>query len=180
MWWKREPPQRMIDNLILANISNGLAFPHDDVCYFQSQHGHSWKNGYFRIDAMPLRAVIHLMLGRTVTIIDATRRHKKLTDAFKFGVPTWCIVYNHAICQKVDKVCLWQTKEMETAAHSTLHEKLIQTIRKLAKYYQPTKPAVIGDNIKLVCHQNFMADDKPKRIQEIILTQIWRRNNETV
>jgi len=157
--------------MILANISNGLAFPHDSVCYFQSQYGHNWKVGYFRIDAMPLDAIIHLLKGGEITIVDATRRHKKLTDAFKFGVPTWCLVFNRAINKRVNKVCDWQTKEMEILSNNGVHEKLIQTIRKLAKYYEPIKPAIIGDNIKLICHQNFSADDKPKRIQQLLTTR---------
>lgn len=154
--------------MILANISNGLAFDHDEVCYFQSQHGHNCKMGYFRIDAMPYRAIIHLMKGGEITIVDATRHGKPLTDAQKFGVVTWCLIYNRAIRKKVDKVCSWQKREMEIVASNGIHEKLIQTIRKLAKYYNPTRPAVIGDNVRLVCHHGFIADDNVKRLKEMI------------
>ena len=154
--------------LTLANISNGLAFPHDDVCYFQSQHGHNCKIGYFRIDAMPLKAIIHLLKGGTITIIDATRHGKLITDAQKFGVVSWCLIFNRAIRKKVDKVCHWQTKEMEIVASNGIHKKLIQTIRKLAKYFGSTKPAIINDNIKLICHHGFIADDNVKRLRELI------------
>jgi len=126
--------------MILANISNGLVFPHDDVCYFQSTHGHKCKMGYFRIDAMPLRAIIHLLRGGNLTIVDATQHHKLLTDAQKFGIATWILVYNRAIRKRIDQVCPWQTREMEMVASSNIHKKLIKTIRKLAKYYQPLNP----------------------------------------
>lgn len=154
--------------MILANISNGLAFPHDGTCYFQSNHGHNCKMGYFRIDAMPLDAIIHLMKGGEITVVDATRHGKLYTDAQKFGVATWALIYNRAIRKKADKVCAWQTKEMEAVASNGVHEKLIETIRKLARYYDPVKPAIIGDNIKLVCHHGFIADDNVKRLKEMI------------
>ncbi len=157
--------------MILANISNGLAFPYDDVCYFQSQHGHNAKMGYFRIDAMPYKAIIHLMRGGEITIIDATRRHKKLSDALKFGVPMWCLVYNRAINKRGLTVCPWQTKEMESISQNGVHEASIHSIKKLAKYYDPQKPAIIGDNIHLQCHQGFIADDKPMRLKELIQCQ---------
>jgi hypothetical protein len=153
--------------MILANISNGLAFPHDDVSFFQSQHGHNCKMGYFRLDAMPYRAIIHLMKGEEIVIVDATRRHKPLTDAQKFGVVTWALVYNRAIGCKV-KVCAWQTPEMGRVALSHIHAKAVQTLRHLAKYYNPRRPAIIGDNVKLVCHQGFVADDNVGRIKNLI------------
>jgi hypothetical protein len=100
--------------LRLANISNGLHFPHDDVCCFQSQHAHRRSLGYFRIDAMPYRAVIHLLRGGVVEIIDATHKSKLLSEALRHGVPTWCIVMNRAM--KFDyqnvRVCGWQTRDM--------------------------------------------------------------------
>jgi hypothetical protein len=151
--------------LVLANISNGLAFPHDEVCLFQSNHGHNCKMGYFRLDAMPYSAVIHLMKGGEVTIVDATRHGKLYTDAQKFGVATWCMVYNRSIRKKVGKVCAWQTKEMEVVASNGIHTKLVETIRKLARYYNPTRPTIIGDNVKLICHHGFIADDNVERLR---------------
>lgn len=146
--------------LALANISNGLIFHHDDVCFFQSTHGHHAKMGYFRLDAMPWSAVIYLMLGGEVTIVDATQHSKSMTDAQKFGVPTWCMVYNRAIRIKAERVCDWQTPAMIRVASSNIHKKLIHSIRKLAKYYNPTRPAVINQNVYFVCHRNFKYDDK--------------------
>jgi hypothetical protein len=151
----------------LANISNGLAFPHDDVCYFQSQYGHHCDRcGYFRLDSMPYRAVLHLLHGGTVTIVDGTRRHKPLTDALRYGVPTWCLVFNRAIGRR-ERVCEWQTPEMERVANSDMHDALKSTIRKLSHIFPPTRSAIIGDNILLECHQGCIFDDKPRRLAEV-------------
>ncbi len=160
--------------LTLANIRNGLAFPHDDVCYFQSQYGHKAKLGYFRIDSMPYRAVIHLLMGKELKIVDATRRHKLLTDALKFGVPTWCLVFNRSLGKtyRSIKVCDWETPEMRRLAHHTdIHESSIDSIRKLIHLYGYTKPAIIGDNILLECHQAFVADDQIERLRKLICEQ---------
>lgn len=146
--------------LMLANISNGLVFPHDGVCFFMSTYGHHAKLGYFRIDAMPWSAVIHLMNNGEIAIIDATRGDKSLTDAQRYGVPTWCMVYNRAIRAKSDRVCDWETDAMRRVASSNYHKKLIRSIRKLAKYYRPTRPAVIGQNVHLICHRRFQFDDR--------------------
>lgn len=154
--------------MILANISNGLPYQHDEVCHFQSNHGHNAKCGYFRIDAMPYSAIIALLKGEQITIIDATRRHKKLTDAQKFGIPTWCLVFNRAIGKRKVKVCSWQTPEMLKVSHSDIHKPLVQSIRKLMKYYGVICPAIINENIILSCHQNFIADDNPKRMRQLL------------
>lgn len=152
--------------MILANISNGLVFPHDDICYFQSCWGHHKSLGYFRIDSMPFSAIIALLKGDNITIVDATRRHKHFTDAQKYGVPTWCLVFNRALGLKKVHVCDWATREMIETAHSPIHKPTVQTIRKLVKIYGYIKPAVIGDNVKLVCHKGAEWDDKPKRIKD--------------
>jgi hypothetical protein len=165
--------------MILANISNGLAFPHDEVCYFQSTYGHKCKSGYFRIDSMPLKAVIHLLCGGELNIVDATQHNKPMTDAQKFGVATWCLVYNRAIRQRIDKVCSWQTRDMERVASSNIHKKLIKTIRKLAKYYPTSSPAVIGENVSLICFRNFTGDDKPEHIREKIRRRYEQKSTDT-
>jgi len=156
----------------LANMMNGFAFPpYDDICYFQSCYGHHASYGYFRIDAMPIKAVLHLLHGGNVTIVDATRKWKPLSDALKFGVPTWCIVFNRALNfegSRHIKVCDWQTPEMKKVALSKIHKPLVQTIRKLVKVFGYQKPAIIGDSVLLECHQGAIFDDKPKRLKEII------------
>lgn len=157
--------------MILANISNGLVYEHDDVCHFQSNYGHSAKKGYFRIDSMPYSAVIHLLKGGTITIRDATANNKGLTDGLKYGVPTWCIVFNRAINGKGSrhiKVCDWQTPEMKRAALDAKHRPLVQSIRKLIKLYGFRYHAIIGRNVILECERRINFDDKPKRIKELI------------
>lgn len=154
--------------MILANMSNGLVFKHDDVCHFQSNFGHSARNGYFRIDSMPYSGVIHLLKGGTITIVDATTHNKKLTDGLKYGVPTWCIVFNRALDFKGSrhiKVCDWQTKEMKGVALSDLHHKTVRTIRKLIKIYGYKRPAIIGENVILECERLVNFDDKPGAIR---------------
>ena len=158
--------------LQLANMMNGLAYPPwDDVCYFQSCYGHHASYGYFRIDAMPFKAVIQLLQGGKITIIDATRKQKALSDALKFGVPTWCLVFNRAINSKESrqaKVCDWQTPEMKHVALNNLHKPLVQTIRKLIKVYGYRTPAVIGKNVILECHPGATFDDEPNKLKEIL------------
>jgi len=154
--------------LRLANLSNGIAFPHDDVCYFQSNHGHNCKMGYFRHDAMPPQAIIHLLTGGEITIVDATAKNKSLTDAQKFGVPTFCLVFNRAIKRRDIKVCSWQTREMEKVAYADIHKKLVQTIRKLVRIYGHSGPITIGQKMKFVCHAGFPMDDKPALLAEAI------------
>ena len=153
----------------LANIRNGLAFPHDDVCNFQSNHGHHMSCGYFRIDAMPYRAVIHLLQGGDITVIDATRGKKMMTDAQKWGLATWCGVFNRAIRVHVPP-CEWLTPAMQFVISSNKHKPLIQSIRKLAAIYGSTRPAVVFDNVLLECHQAFAADDHAKRLAKEIYT----------
>lgn len=152
----------------LANMMNGLAYPpYDGVCYFQSCYGHHASYGYFRLDSMPFDAVIHLLRGGQLIVIDATRKNKPLSDALKFGVPTWCLVFNRALRRRDVKVCNWQTPEMKRVALQN-HKPLVHTIRKLIKIYNFQKPAVIGDNIHLECHQKISFDDKPNMLKEIM------------
>jgi hypothetical protein len=112
--------------------------------------------------------LVKLLSGNKIIIIDATRTHKSLTDALKFGVPTFCIVFNRAIRQREIQVCPWETREMRKVAFSKIHKPLVQTIRKLVNIYGFASPLVINDQISLECHQGFIADDKPKRLQKLI------------
>lgn len=151
----------------LANMCNGLVYAHDDICYFQSQYGHKCHLGYFRIDSMPYSAIKALLTGDSITIIDATRKRKLYTDAQKFGVPTWCLVFNRAIGYRDLKVCEWQTPEMRGVAMSDFHSPMIQSIRKLQKIYGCQEPAIIGKNIIIECHQDAVFDDKPALLREL-------------
>jgi len=155
-----------------ANISNGLAFPHDNVCMFKSTHGHNYKMGYFRIDAMPYSAVIELLKGNQIKIIDATHHSKPLTDGLKYGLTTWTLVFNRALGYDI-KVAPWQTKEMRKVSRRNGDvKKLVRTIRGLNKLFGNKGPAIIGDNIYIECHQNFKYDDK----MEIF----YKKDNENV
>ena len=150
----------------LANVRNGLAYPHDGLCYFQSNHGHHAADGYFRIDAMPLDAVRLLLLGGQVVIVDAGRADR-LTDALRFGVPTWCAVFNRAIQARIHSTCPWFTSDMLHAAWSARQRPLKQTIRKLAEVYGASRPAVVGKNILLECHR-CDHDDRPEVLRAAI------------
>lgn len=144
----------------IANATNGLAFPpFDSVAMFLSTHGHNCRFGYFRIDAMPYLAVVELLRGNSILMVDATPHNKELTDAFKFGLTTWCIVFNRAIHME-PKVALWQTKDIWRNGHSVKFRPLVQRIRRLACIYNPVKPAVIGENVLLEVHRNFTLDDR--------------------
>lgn len=148
----------------IANATNGLAFPpFDAVSMFLSTHGHNYQFGYFRIDAMPYIAVIELLEGNQILMVDATQHNKELPDAFKFGLTTWCIVFNRAIRQEL-RVANWQTREMWLNGHSARFKPLVQRIRRLAEIYHPSCPAILGDNVLVEVHRNFELDDKPCEI----------------
>ena len=150
--------------LRIANATNGLAFPpFDAVSMFLSTHGHNYKFGYFRFDAMPYLAVIELLSGGAVVMVDATPHDKELTDAFKFGLTSWCVVFNRAIHKEV-QVASWQTREIWRNGHDCRFKPLVQRIRRLALIYPPSKPAVMGDNVLCEVHRNFKLDDKPSEI----------------
>ena len=171
------------NNLVLANISNGLAFPPcDDYCYFQSNYAHHAKTGYFAHNSISWKAIIHLLQAGDITIIDATRRHKPLSDALAKGCVVFALVFNRAIGTKEVrkiKTVSWQTPEMVRVANSAVHKPMVATIRKLIKYYGWAKPAIIGDNVKLICHQGFIADDKPERLKKLLTkpTQVNKVND---
>ena len=117
---------------------------------------------------MPHIAVLHLLRGRAITVIDATQHDKPLTDAQKFGVPTWCLVFNRAILKKDVRVCEWETSHMRSAANWSTHKPLVQTIRKLANLYGHTEPAVIGKNVRLLCMNNVTFDGKIEEMKKAL------------
>jgi hypothetical protein len=159
--------------LRIANATNGLAFPpFDDVSMFLSTHGHHYKQGYFRIDAMPYRAVIHLLLGGAIKIVDASPSGKLLCSSFRNGVTTWCLVFNRAAHIYDLQVAEWQTIHHRAAAHSKKHSPLCQRIRRLIEVYGFKKPAIIGDNVLLEMHNNFELDDKPAELGKILCVPV--------
>lgn len=154
----------MMGRMVLANASNGLIYPHDGVCWFQSQHGHHKAQGYFRADAMPWSAVIHMLLGGELEIVDGTT-DGKLSDALRMGVPTWCLVFNRALGMYRTRVCDWQTRDMVEVARSNRHRPTAQAIRRLSIIYGWSGPAIVGSNVRLTCHRCWH-DDKPAMIAQ--------------
>jgi hypothetical protein len=151
--------------LRLANLSNGLAFPpRDGVCHFQSQHGHHYP--YLREGAMPLDAVVHLLRGGRLLVVDGTRRRTGLPDALRTGVPTWCRVYNRALGDRHGPpVCAWETPDIRRAALETCQRPTVQTIRKLIRLFGPGPRAVVGETVLYEVHRNICVDDRPARIR---------------
>lgn len=146
----------------IANATNGLRYePYDEVSMFLSTHGHNYKMGYFRIDAMPYKAVIHLLKGGHITMVDATPSDKQLPDAFKFGMTTWALVFNRALRSRV-RFAPWVTREMVRCANSKTHYKLIQRIRRLMAICGSVKPLIYGDNVFFEVHRQVDFDDKPE------------------
>lgn len=162
----------------LANISNGLCFPHDDVCRFQSNHGHNWKIGYFDVDAMPWSAVIRLLRGESIRVIDATGKKKPLTDGLKYGLTTWAMAFNRGLGRTNTFIAPWSTREMALAAYqSEPARKVAHGVRRLSRIYGHSPHLMLvmpigglvyngWPTIFVDCVSNFMYDDKPEKIRE--------------
>jgi hypothetical protein len=149
----------------IANASNGLMFPpYTDVSNFMSTHAHHKTDGYFRMDAMPYSAIISLLRGQHITLIDATTKTHGYPDAFKYGVPTFCLVFNRAIGFKRESVCAWQTKDMIEVAHSNFHNKLKERIRHLNNIFGNNGAIKIGEAIFFEVHYRYVYDDKPMQM----------------
>jgi len=118
---------------------------------------------------MPYDAVIHLLQGGEITIIDGSS-HNRMPDALKFGVTTWALVFNRAGHVYDVKVAPWQTMEMLRTAHSNIHRPYVNNLRKLIKYYGWSGGVKIGDGerVQLEVHKNIKYDDKPEIIREQI------------
>ena len=155
---------------IYANACNGFAFPHDDVCYFMSTHGHSRSFGYFRIDAMPHSGILRLLRGEPIRVVDATQHDKPLTDGLRYGLTTFALVFNRALRRREVSVAPWQTPHMQAAAWSATHRPLVNRIRRFAAVVGDSGPILIGDGqlIEVECHQRFGMDDKPDLLREAI------------
>jgi len=158
-----------VNPLRLANLSNGLPYPHDMVCYFQSQFGHQKKLGYFRMDSMPYDAVLQLLRGGIIRVIDATQHDKPMTDAQRYGVTTWCLVFNRAIRSSV-LPAKWVTRDMVQVARSGIHKSLVHSIRRCSQIIGAVAPAIVGENVILECHRQIKFDDKPGAIRDLLAT----------
>lgn len=122
------------------------------------------------MDAMPYSAVIELLHGREICIVDGTSSGNALTDALRFGLTTWALVFNRALRIYDVKVAPWQTKDMVRIANSRRHKTLVQTIRKIEKIYGNRGPVRIGPKelIHIECCRNVKFDDKPELLRSII------------
>jgi len=160
-----------VDTLLVANGTNGLYFePYDDVSMFQSQFGHSKKKGYFRIDSLSYRSVIHLLKGGKIEIIDGTRKRKGLPDSFKFGVTTFALVLNRALGYGKLEVAPWQTRDMVEVAWSQKHKPLVNRIRRMIRIFGKCEPIKLGKQIELTVYNSFYLDDRPgdfKKIKDV-------------
>jgi hypothetical protein len=170
---------------IYANITNGLAYPHHEVAHFMSTHGHSCKFGYFRLDAMPYSAVIELLNGRPIRVVDATQHNKPLTDGLKYGLTTWVLVFNRGIRQPIDfrEVAPWATKEMAKAAlFSKQSKQLVQRIRRLQTIYGDQGSVRIGPGqlVEVECHRNFRLDDKPEQLRAFLASPMHSFSHEAI
>lgn len=170
-----------------ANLSNGIAFPHNSVCRFQSNHGHNWKLGYFAVDSMPWDAVIRLLHGEPITIVDATAHNKPLSDGLRYGLTTWAMTFNRAIRRNdCVRVAPWSTREMCLAAYRNHTAKqVVQGIRRLARIYGVHGPVWLSCNdprclstrkpflgpsteIRVQCWSKFEADDNPTALATLV------------
>ncbi len=85
--------------LWVCNARNGLAHrnelqtPH--IGYFLSSHAHH-KQCYFVPYAMPLAAIVHLLCGGVVAVVDASRR-KVFPDSLVAGLGSWVYAFNRGI-----------------------------------------------------------------------------------
>ena len=148
---------------VYANITNGLYFPHDEVCHFMSSHGHNYSMGYLRLDSMPYSAVIELLCGRQIKVVDASPSGKALTDGLRYGLTTWVLVFNRALRENDVRVAPWQTREMWLAAHRGKDaDKIKRRIRRLESVYGNSGPVQIGRQILTECTPHFALDDKPE------------------
>jgi hypothetical protein len=118
--------------MTLANARNGIpmAPDADGVSMFLSTHAH--RPPYFRIDAMPYHAVVHLLRGGVVRIVDGSAR-KGIPDSLLTGVGTWAMVFGRAIGQP--SIVPWMTTAMKRACWTRAHRPTVQAILRLTTIY---------------------------------------------
>lgn len=134
---------------------------------------------------MPLRAIVHLLLGRRIVIVDGTAKARRASDALTYGVPTWCAAYNAALGFR-SPPCGWITDHAMVQARSDVHRQMRHTVIKLAEIYAPNgaPAALIGwtvhpgmsstpsitfspdANVILECHRGIDHDDRPEVLRQ--------------
>lgn len=120
--------------LTAANASNGLAlapFP-DTVSVFLSSHAHRWP--YRSIGAMPPDAILELLRGGIVQVVDGSKR-KSYPDSLVTGVGTWALVFGRAVKKLGGQLSdvPWATREMYKACWHAEHEPTVKLVRRLAR-----------------------------------------------
>lgn len=174
--------------LVLANVRNGLPLvpDPDGLTYFLSTHAHH-SNGYFREGAMPLNAVVHLLRGGVVEVVDASAR-RPLPDALVTGVGTWALVFGRAT--RLHSNVPWATPAMLRACWLKRHEATVKTIRRLMTVYGTPNTALdivstvdyrwggkqitareipaIGPALVVSAPVRATWDDRPERIAELV------------
>lgn len=125
------------DTLYVLNARNGLAFastfPTEHISMFLSSHAHH-AGSYFRCDAMPYAATIHLLNGGTVCVLDAST-HKAFPDSLVTGLGSWVIAFNRAIGIPCDPY--HATSAMRRFAwYSDDARRVVRSVRKLMTVYR--------------------------------------------
>ena len=126
------------------------------------------RRGFTLWETALVLAVLGVTLVLAAPAIVDFGANKPLSDALRFGVPTWCLVFNRAIGSRSVAVAPWCTREMINIAHGPLHGPLVQSIRKLAKLFPPVQPAVVGQTVILECHPLCGHDDNAAKLKEKI------------
>lgn len=174
--------------LVLANVRNGIPLvPRPDgLSYFLSTHAHH-AEGYFSPEAMPLNAIVHLLRGGVVEIVDASAR-KALPDALVTGVGTWALVFGRAV--RAFAEVPWATDAMIRGCWQHKQRRTVRVIRRLASVYgTPPDPLrvvstvdhrwngkqitaedvpLFGPAIAVTAPRRATWDDRPEVIRELI------------
>lgn len=131
--------------MLLANASNGLALVPlpDAVSAFLSSHAHHYP--YRSVGAMPPDAILELLRGGVVSVVDGSKR-KPYPDSLVTGVGTWALVFGRAVEKLGGQLSdvPWATREMLKACWREEHEPTVKLIRRLARISSvPDRPLAV-------------------------------------
>jgi hypothetical protein len=133
-----------MDVLYVLNASNGLAYkalcPTDHVSLFLSSQAHH-ADCYFRAEAMPHSALVRLLCGGVVAVVDASGR-KPFPDSLVTGVGSWVLAFNRAL--RGEGEVPHATPAMRRfAGHSEEADRVVRSVRRLARIYGDRGPATM-------------------------------------
>jgi hypothetical protein len=128
--------------MIVLNCRNGLPFNNyfrtEHYSMFLSSHAHH-ANCYFQSGDMPISAIIELLKGGIVTVVDASTS-KPFPDALVTGLGSWVIAFNRGL--KSDESPEHSTPAMRKYAYYSDEAKRVkQTVRRLKTVYGDSGPA---------------------------------------